>query len=149
MKPRKLYFKKIKQNSSERKLKSGWVGRFIILRSSYMRWSALMAVWSKELPLTASSLSPLPMFESRLAQVRKLTATLGKAMFYTGHSSFHHRLQLAIQKLAVTWQNSDRYSKVLPEGDGGGEKLPWLSRFSVGLELYVCADEPKYISHYK
>ena len=34
-----------------------------------------MAVWSKALPLTASSLSPLPGFEFRPGHVRKLSVT--------------------------------------------------------------------------
>ena len=38
---------------------------------------ALMAVWSKELPLTASCPSPLPGFEAQPGHVRKLPVTLG------------------------------------------------------------------------
>ena len=36
---------------------------------------ALVAVWSKALPLTASCLSPLPQFKSRPGNVRKLPVT--------------------------------------------------------------------------
>ena len=38
---------------------------------------ALMAMWSKALPLNANTLSPLPVFESRLGHVRKLPMTWG------------------------------------------------------------------------
>ena len=38
---------------------------------------ALMAVWSKALPLTASCLSPLSGFKSHRRRVKKLPMTLG------------------------------------------------------------------------
>ena len=41
---------------------------------------SLMDEWSKELPLTASCLSPLPGFESRPGHVRRLPRTRGKMM---------------------------------------------------------------------
>ena len=50
---------------------------------------ALMAEWSKALPLTAGCLSPLPGLESWLGHVRKLPVGLGNDF----HCFLHH-LQL-------------------------------------------------------
>ena len=59
-----------------------------------MSGPALMAVWSKALPLTASYLSPLPGFESRPERVRKLPVTWGLAVVLARYSGFLHQLQL-------------------------------------------------------
>ena len=45
---------------------------------------ALMAVWSRALPLTANCLSPLPVFESHPEHVGKLPVTWGYAVFLPG-----------------------------------------------------------------
>ena len=70
---------------------------------------ALMAVWSKALPLTAvaSCLSPLPGFESRPGHVRKLPVTLGKAVVFARYSDFLNQLQLASHDLPQHGRKSD------------------------------------------
>ena len=59
--------------------------------------------WSKALPLTACYLLPLPGFESRPGQVRKLPVTWGLVVVFSGSSSFLHLLQLASHDLAAIW----------------------------------------------
>ena len=67
-----------------------------------------MAMWSKALPLTDSCLSPLPMFEFRSGQVRKLPVTWGKMVVFAGYSSFLHKFRLASQDLTAIWQKKCR-----------------------------------------
>ena len=53
---------------------------------------ALMTVWSKGLPLTASCLSPVTTVRLRIppGHVRKLLVTSGYAVVFAGHSGFLH-----------------------------------------------------------
>ena len=72
---------------------------------SYTIGLALMAVWTKALPLTPSCPSPLPEFISHPEYVRKLPVTLSSAMIFDRLSVFLHHLQLDTQ--------DDRDSKFL------------------------------------
>ena len=57
-------------------------------------------MWSKELPLTASCLSPLSGFESRPGQVRKLPGTWRQVVVFARYSVFLNRST----DLAKIWQ---------------------------------------------
>ena len=65
---------------------------------------ALMAVWSKALPLNAGCLSPMPLFDSRPGHMSKLPVAWGEAVVFAGYSSFLHHIQLANHCLVAMWQ---------------------------------------------
>ena len=60
-----------------------------------------MAVLSKVLPLTASCLAPLPGFESRSGQVRKLPVTLGQVLIF---ARFLLQFNVLVQS-AMSWRS--------------------------------------------
>ena len=76
-------------------------GSFLGVWASRWHPDALLA---KTMPLTPQRLSPLPGFEARPGQVRKLPVNCGWAVVFAGFSSFLHLLQLASHDLAAIWQ---------------------------------------------
>ena len=73
------------------------------IKSPWQRGLALLAVWSKVLPLSARCFSPLFGFESRPGHVRELPVTWGKAVVFAEHFGFLQQLQWASNDLAAIW----------------------------------------------
>ena len=82
------------------------IGSFIFHKMMISFGPALMAVWSKALPLTASCLSPLPGFESLPGQV---ASDLGLGGGFRRVLWFPPPNELTSHNIAAIWQKTRQF----------------------------------------